>query len=92
VYIRHRDFATVARLWAELSEFPASQASDALTYCLERLKPIVGASNAAWLASTRHPNPDPADAMRGWWPQDIRVLHNEDEHLRQDQAILERFR
>lgn len=91
MHIRPRDFDAIARLWRELSEFPAAQCDQALVHCLDRLQRIVGASNASWVAATRSAHVHPQDPMRGWWPSDVFVLHDAEANARQNDAVMEQL-
>jgi DNA-binding CsgD family transcriptional regulator len=51
--IRDEDLRAIARLWRELSEFPASCAEEALAHCFSRLGRIIGADNLFWVGATR---------------------------------------
>lgn len=87
-----RDVDAVCDLWSDLSEFPASRPGRALEHGMERLAHIVGACNVSWMAATRDPEARPEDPMQGWSGADIVVLHDGDEFLGRQEAILKHYR
>src|SRR5215475_2634065 len=65
----------VYALWDRLAEFSAGDGDAALIHLLTTLCAMVAAQNALWSVVVRLPSPTPKDALFGWRPRLVRLLH-----------------
>jgi DNA-binding CsgD family transcriptional regulator len=65
----------VYALWDRLAEFSAGDGDAALNHLLTTLCTMVAAQNALWTVVVRLPSPAPKDALFGWRPRLVRLLH-----------------
>ncbi len=91
MWIRENDMRSVARLWHDLSEMPASRPDEAMRHCLEGLTVLVGTCNAFWIGATRESSHDPRDPLHGWRSKAIFTLHVSDDTNRRQARIYEQF-
>jgi len=65
----------VYALWDRLAEFSAGDGDAALIHLLTTLCAMFAAQNALWSVVVRLPSPTPKDALFGWRPRLVRLLH-----------------
>jgi DNA-binding CsgD family transcriptional regulator len=92
INLAEQDLLAVARLWDELSEFPASRTDAARDHCLHALAGLIGACGALWVGASRADECADDDRMRGWRPRAVRQLHMSDEREHRSKALLARMK
>ena len=88
VYVRDQDLQAIARLWRELSDFPAGQFDSALAHCLRELARMLGATNVLWVGAVREPGHPASDELHGWRPKALKYLHFDEARQRPVTALL----
>jgi DNA-binding CsgD family transcriptional regulator len=86
------DFQAVARLWNEVSEFPAARPEAALDHYLGGIASLAGARDAFWVGATRETKPSADDPLLGWRVGAVRHLQKDEQRARVVTVVLQQMK